>query len=27
MERLAADCGDRFRPHAGWSELQGRAES
>ena len=27
MERLAADCGNRFRPHAGWSELQGRAES
>ena len=27
MERFAADYGDRFRPHAGWSELQGRAES
>ena len=27
MERLAADHGDRYRPHAGWSDLQGRAES
>jgi 3-hydroxyacyl-CoA dehydrogenase/enoyl-CoA hydratase/3-hydroxybutyryl-CoA epimerase len=27
MERLAADLGDRFRPHDGWSEIQGRAES
>ena len=26
MERLAAAYGDRFRPHAGWSDLQGRAE-
>lgn len=27
MERLAADFGDRFRPHEGWAELQDRAES
>jgi len=26
MERLAADLGDRFRPHEGWKELQNRAE-
>jgi len=26
MERLAADLGDRFRPHDGWKELQNRAE-
>jgi len=26
MERLAADLGDRFRPHGGWKELQNRAE-
>jgi len=27
MERLAADFGDRFRPHEGWAELQDCAES
>ena len=27
LERLAAACGDRFQPHAGWAELQGPAES
>ncbi len=27
MERLAADLGDRFRPHEGWAKLQGPAES
>jgi 3-hydroxyacyl-CoA dehydrogenase/enoyl-CoA hydratase/3-hydroxybutyryl-CoA epimerase len=27
MERLAASYGDRFRPHEGWTALQGSAES
>jgi 3-hydroxyacyl-CoA dehydrogenase/enoyl-CoA hydratase/3-hydroxybutyryl-CoA epimerase len=27
MERLVADFGERFRPHEGWMELQGRADS
>ena len=27
LERLAAACGDRFQPHAGWSDLQRRAKS
>ena len=27
MERLAANLGDRFRPHEGWAKLQGPAES
>ncbi len=27
MERLAADLGDRFRPHEGWAKLPGPAES
>ncbi len=27
MERLAADLGDRFRPHEGWASLQTRVES
>jgi 3-hydroxyacyl-CoA dehydrogenase/enoyl-CoA hydratase/3-hydroxybutyryl-CoA epimerase len=27
MERLMADCGERFRPHEGWMELQGRTDS
>jgi 3-hydroxyacyl-CoA dehydrogenase/enoyl-CoA hydratase/3-hydroxybutyryl-CoA epimerase len=26
MERLAANYGDRFRPHEGWTELQGTVE-
>jgi len=27
MERLAAGLGDRFRPHAGWTAIQGREDS